>query len=91
MAIEVRFVDDKGYLVIVCTHCGEEIESNDQGVASWVPEDRDIPGVVLTVEYAHEDCEDRYLSQVLAGPGHASAAKKINAPLREFFELLRGS
>ncbi len=91
MPIEVRFVDDERFLVITCTHCGKEIESKDKGVATWFAEGRDIPGTVLVADYAHENCEDRHLSELPAGPGHASAAKKINLPLREFFDLLRGS
>jgi hypothetical protein len=69
MPIEVRFKEHDGKwlgdCVISCHYCGEDIETLEEGVAMWMPELQDSPGMIHVAEYAHEDCENYFLSKEL--------------------------
>ncbi len=96
MPVEVKHEKyDEGMVmatyVFTCVRCGESTGNVDEVVAIWLaPEyDHTTDELVYPVDFAHEDCEARYLSAL--GEPNPTLAKRMHQPLRDFFAMLRGA
>ncbi len=93
MAIELR-VDNTGMgeVVVACVHCGGEIADAEEGVAVWMPSGEPDPaeGTVFCVDYAHRACEERFQERH-CGPDASKVLQKINLPLPDLLDAVRGS
>ena len=93
MAIELRLDNTgTGGVVVACVHCGGQIADVGEGVAVWAPSGEPDPaeGTVFCVDYAHRACEERFQERH-CGPVAKEVLGKINLPLVDLLDALRGS
>ena len=56
MPIRIKISEIRAELVIVCDHCGNQIESADDGGYEWLQPDDTEPGKLVDVVFLHKDC-----------------------------------
>ncbi len=87
MPIGVRFKQHGGRwlgtIIIACHYCAKDIENVAEGVTVWLAEPSDASEQYITIDYAHNVCEERFL--LSSGSAESAlVAKKANIPLDKF-------
>jgi hypothetical protein len=84
--------EGKVSVVVGCIHCGEAIEDVNDGLAVLVVRETTTPGKpseeTFEVDYAHEDCEDAFLSELCASEGTVARNSQLSVPLAKLLDAL---